>query len=251
MADEAAIDLQEANVALAQSRLPFATLTSPIAGTVAAVSLAAGDSVTASSTTAVVTVLGPDGYTVTTSVPLTRIDIVTVGQRAQVTTPSTDATLTGTVSSIGVLDTSTTADPAYAVELALDATDAKLYDGASAQVHLSVAGAEQVLTVPTSAVHVDGATATVQVLKDGTPTDVTVTRGAVGAERTEITDGLAAGDEVVLADNDEAIVSSTSTTNQGLSGLGGDGGDQVGPPQFVFDGGGQGGPPAGFTNGKG
>ena len=129
---------------------------------------------TASSTTAVVTVLGPDGYTVTTSVPLTKIDIVKVGQTAQVTTPSTDATLTGTVSSIGVLDTSTTADPAYTVELALDPTDAQLYDGASAQVHLSVAGADQVLTVPTSAVHVDGATATVQVLKDGTPTDVTV-----------------------------------------------------------------------------
>jgi multidrug efflux pump subunit AcrA (membrane-fusion protein) len=249
LADQAAIDLEEANVALAQSRLPFASLTSPIAGTVAAVSLAVGDSVSASSTTAVITVLGPDGYTVTTSVPLTKIDIVTVGQTAQITTPSTDAKLTGTVSSIGVLDTSTTADPAYTVELALDATDAKLYDGASAQVHLSVAGADQVLTVPTSAVHVDGATATVQVLKDGTPTDVTVTRGAVGAERTEITDGLSAGDEVVLADLDQAIESSTSSTSTGLSGLGGDA-NQGGPPDgFVFDGGGQGGPPAGFTGG--
>ncbi|WP_456844428.1 HlyD family efflux transporter periplasmic adaptor subunit [Cellulomonas sp. P5_C6] len=249
LADQAAIDLQEANVALAQSRLPFSNLTSPIAGTVAAVSLAAGDSVSASSTTAVITVLGPDGYTVTTSVPLTKIDIVTVGQTAQVTTPSTDTTLTGTVSSIGVLDTSTTADPAYTVELALDPTDATLYDGASAQVHLSVAGADGVLTVPTSAVHVDGATATVQVLKNGAPTDVTVTRGAVGAERTEITDGLSAGDEVVLADNDQAIVSSTSSTSSGLSGLGGDSTDQGPPAGFVFDGGGQGGPPAGFTGG--
>ncbi|MET0788525.1 MAG: HlyD family efflux transporter periplasmic adaptor subunit [Cellulomonas sp.] len=246
LADQAAIDLQEANVALAQSRLPFATLTSPIAGTVAAVSLAVGDSVSASSTTAVITVLGPDGFTVSTSVPLTKIDIVTVGQTAQVTTPSTDTTLTGTVSSIGVLDTSTTADPAYTVELALDPTDAQLYDGASAQVHLSVAGAEEVLTVPTSAVHVDGATATVQVLKDGTPTQVTVTRGAVGAERTEITDGLAVGDEIVLADLDQAIESSTSTTT-GLSGLGGDSTEQQGPPGgFVMDGNG---PPPGFTGG--
>lgn len=247
VADQAAIDLAEANVALAQSRLPFATLTSPIAGTVAAVSLAPGDPVTASSTTAVVTVLGPDGYTVTTSVPLTSIDIVTVGQTARVTTPSTDTTLTGTVSSIGILDTSTTADPAYTVELAVDPTDEKLYDGASAQVRITVAGADEVLTVPTSAVHVDGTTATVQVLADGAPTEVTVTRGAVGAERTEITDGLAVGDEVVLADLDEPVESGTSTTT-GLSGLGGDQVEMPGPPEgFVMNGDLGGGPPAGFT----
>ncbi|GEL96804.1 HlyD family efflux transporter periplasmic adaptor subunit [Cellulomonas terrae] len=247
VADQAAIDLAEANVTLAQSRLPFATLTSPIAGTVAAVSLAPGDAVTASSTTVVVTVLGPDGYTVTTSVPLTSIDIVEVGQTAQVTTPSTDATLTGTVSSIGVLDTSTTADPAYTVELAVDPTDERLYDDASAQVRITVAGADEVLTVPTSAVHVDGTTATVQVLEGGTPTEVTVTRGAVGAERTEITDGLAVGDEVVLADLDEPIESGTSATT-GLSGLGGDQVEMPGPPEgFVMNGDLGGGPPAGFT----
>jgi HlyD family secretion protein len=251
VADQAAIDLAAANVTLAQSRLPFATLTSPIAGTVAAVALAPGDAVTASSTTAVVTVLGPDGYTVTTSVPLTSIDIVSVGQTAQVTTPSTDAALTGTVASIGVLDTSTTADPAYTVELAVDPTDETLYDGASAQVRITVAGADEVLTVPTSAVHVDGTTATVQVLQDGTPTEVTVTRGAVGTERTEITDGLAVGDEVVLADLAEPIASSTSTTT-GLSGLGGDQTEMMGPPEgFVMNGDMGGGPPAGFTQRSG
>ncbi|KQR17087.1 efflux RND transporter periplasmic adaptor subunit [Cellulomonas sp. Leaf334] len=247
VADQAAIDLAAANVTLAQSRLPFATLTSPIAGRVAGVSLAPGDAVTASSTTAVVTVLGPDGYTVTTSVPLTAIDIVSVGQPAQVTTPSTDTSLTATVAGIGILDTSTTADPAYTVELAVDPTDEQLYDGASAQVRITVAGADEVLTVPTSAVHVDGTTATVEVLEDGTPTEVAVTRGAVGTERTEITDGLTVGDEVVLADLDEPIESSTSTTT-GLSGLGGDQTEMPGPPEgFVMNGDLGGGPPAGFT----
>lgn len=240
LADQAAIDLAEANVALAQSKLPFATLTSPIAGTVAAVSLAVGDSVEASSTTAVVTVIGTNGYTVTTTVPLNKIDIVQVGQSAKLTTPSTDAQLTGTVSSIGVLDASTTSEPAYTVVLALDPTDVQLYDGASATVRIAVAGADEVLTVPTSAVHVDGTTATVQVLQDGTPTDVTVTLGAVGAERTEITDGLSVGQEVVLADLDQAIDTGTSSTSNGLSGLGDD--DQA-PQGFVVDGG----PPPGFT----
>ena len=87
-------------------------------------------------------------------------------------------------------------------------------------------------------------------LQDGTPTEVTVTRGAVGTERTEITDGLAVGDEVVLADLDEPIESSTSTTT-GLSGLGGDQTEMVGPPAGFVMNGDMGGPPAGITQRSG
>ena len=246
LADQAAIDLAEANVALAQSSLPFATLTSPIAGTVAAVSLTSGESVTASSTSAVVTVIGTNGYTVTTTVPLNKIDIVKLGQAATLTTPSTDTKLTGKVASIGVLDASTTSEPSYTVVLALDPTDVQLYDGASATVRISVAGADEVLTVPTSAVHVSGTTTTVQVLKDGKPSDVTVTVGAVGAERTEITQGISLGQEVVLANLDQAISTGTSSTSRnGLSGLGGSQ-DQGPVGGFDFQGGP---PPAGFTGG--
>ncbi|WP_426593117.1 HlyD family efflux transporter periplasmic adaptor subunit [Cellulomonas sp. McL0617] len=248
LADQAAIDLAEADVALAQSKLPFATLTSPIAGTVAAVSLTAGQSVTASSSTAVITIIGTNGYVVTTTVPLNKIDIVKLGQSASLTTPSTDTKLTGKVSSIGVLDESSTSEPSYTVVLALDPTTVQLYDGASATVRLSVAGADQVLTVPTSAVHVNGTTTTVQVLKNGTPTDVTVTVGAVGAERTEITKGISLGQQVVLANLDQAISTGTSSTNSGLSGLGGNS-TQGGPGSF--QGGFQGGPPAGFAPGGG
>jgi hypothetical protein len=100
-----------------------------------------------------------------------------------------------------------------------------------------------VLTVPTSAVHVDGTDATVQVLKDGTPTSVTVERGAVGAERTEIVSGVALGDEVVLADTAQPIDSGSSSSSRGLSGLGDDGSQG-----FVVDGGF--GPPAGVAPGQ-
>ena len=176
---------------------------------------------------------------------------MSVGQTAQVTTPSTDAALTATVSSIGVLDTSTTADPAYTVELAVDPTEEKLYDGASAQVRITVAGADEVLTVPTSAVHVDGTTATVQVLEDGTPTEVTVTRGAVGTERTEITDGLVGrrrggprgprrADRVQHVDDDGPVGPGRRPT------------EMAGPPEgFVMNGDMGGGPPAGFTQRSG
>lgn len=240
LADQAAVAAAQAEVAVAQAALPFGTLTSPLAGTVAAVSLAPGDTVGASSSTAVVTVLAGDGHTVTTAVGLADIDLVAVGQTATVTTPSTDASLTGTVSSIGVLDVSTTSEPSYTVEIALDATQERLFDGASAQVVVQVAGVDDVLTVPTSAVRTaDGAT-TVQVLDGDAPTTAEVEVGAVGAERTEILSGLSEGDEVVLADLDQPVEGASGSTSTGLSGLGD---DQRGPVVL------QGGPPAGFQGG--
>jgi HlyD family secretion protein len=222
LADQAAIDQAEADLAVAQSALGMVDLTTPIAGTVASVAIAAGDAVEASSTTAVITVLGEDGYTVSTTVSLSQVDLVEVGQSAQVRAGSTDEELTGTVTGIGLLNASTTSsDPSYSVDIALDPSDAALFDGSSAQVSIVVAASDATLTVPSSAVHLDGGTATVQVLRDGTVEEVEVERGAVGPERTEIADGLAEGDEVVLADLGQAMTTDDATSGTGLSGLGG------------------------------
>lgn len=222
LADQAAIDQAEADLAVAQSALGMVDLTTPIAGTVASVAIAAGDAVEASSTTAVITVLGEDGYTVSTTVSLSQVDLVEVGQTAQVRASSTDEELTGTVTGIGLLNASTTSsDPSYTVDIALDPSDAALFDGSSAQVSIAVAASDATLTVPSSAVHLDGGTATVQVLRDGTVEEVEVERGAVGPERTEIADGLAEGDEVVLADLGQAMTTDDATSGTGLSGLGG------------------------------
>lgn len=225
LADRAAIDLAAANVEIARAELGMVSLTSPIAGTVGAVSIAAGDVVTASSTTAAITILGDKGHTVTTTVSLAVIDTVVVGQPAEVTVASTDEVLTGTVAAIGVLNISESSTPAYTVVITLDPTDAPLFDGASAQVTITVSGNDETLTVPTSAVHVDGTTVTVTVLRDGTPVDVEVQTGAVGSELTEILSGLAAGDEVVLADLAAPLVGDEAETDTGLSGLSGDSGE--------------------------
>ena len=95
--------LAEANLAIAQDAATRNALTSPIAGTVAAISIAAGDTVAASSTSAVVTVIGDDGFVVTTTVPLSSIETVEVGARAEVTAASTPEAQVGAVSSIGCL----------------------------------------------------------------------------------------------------------------------------------------------------
>jgi hypothetical protein len=114
-----------------------------------------------------------------------------------------------------------------------------------------------VLVVPTSAVAADGSARTVRVLDGADVRTVTVTTGAVGPELTEITDGLSAGDEVVLADLAQQLVQDDDESS-GLTGLGSDGSDARGGfpggdvpgggfpgGGFPQGGGGFGGPPSG------
>ncbi|MEK8225919.1 efflux RND transporter periplasmic adaptor subunit [Oerskovia sp. M15] len=109
--------------------------------------------------------------------------------------------------------------------VALDPQDDTLYEGSSAQASITVAGGTDVLVVPTSAVRSDGTTRTVSVLSDGKVTVVTVEVGAVGQETTEITAGLEAGDEVVLADLSQEMVTDEESSS-GLTGLGDSGSTQ-------------------------
>ena len=219
LSDRAAIDAAQSQVAVATEELTLVTLTSPIAGTIGAVSITVGQQVSASATSAVITVLGTDGYVVDLTVPLTSLEKVKVGQTATALVPTTSTPLTGRVSSIGVRNVSSTSTPEYDLVVALDAPTDPLFDGSSAQVAIAVAATGQVITVPTSAVHVSGQSATVQVLAGGQVSEVTVQRGAVGAELTEITSGLTVGQVVVLADRSQQLPSSSTNQSSGLAGL--------------------------------
>ena len=70
------------------------------------------------------------------------------------------------------------------------------------------------------------ASAFVTLLQNGKPARRTVTTGAVGTTRTEITDGLAAGDTVVLADTGADVPASSTTS--GRTTFGGPGGGLTG-----------------------
>lgn len=248
LADRAAVGVAEADLAIAQAAAEAGTLTSPIDGTVAQVALAVGDEVTAGSDSAVVTILGDEGFLVATTMDLADVMVLEVGQAVTGTIGGYDGEVTGEVATIGLTDVSETLSPQFTVEIAVADPTVGLFEGASARVEVTVAERTGVLTVPTSAVSVAGATATVSVLgDDGEPSDVEVTTGAVGAELTEITEGLSEGQQVVLADLD-AELETEDDTSSGLSGLGGDSDMSSGG----FDGGGfGGGQPPGGTGGFG
>ncbi len=225
--DQASIDTAEANLADAQQAVGGANLVSTIAGTVAAVSIAAGDSVTAgsSSSSPQVVVIGTgSNYQVTTAIAVADIAKVAVGQQAVITPDATNTVESGRVSAIGVLATTGTTSTTYPVTITLDSTSLGQLSGAEANVSIVVKKSVGVMTVPSSAVQTIGANHLVTVV-DGTTTNaVRVTLGTVGDVLTQVTSGLRQGQAVSLASIQEPLPSTSTTTRAGLGGLGGAGG---------------------------
>jgi hypothetical protein len=174
-----------------------------------------------------VTIVGPGAEQVQTTVSLANVDLVKPGERAQVRVDGVSAPITGTVTSIGALNSTTGSSTTFPVTVLLAATNSHLFDGAGAAVAITVGQVGNVVTVPSSAVHTLGTRHTVTVLSGGKPTTTRVQTGAVGVDRTQITSGLTLGARVVLAQLN-APVPSSSTTNLRRGGLGGGTGGGLG-----------------------
>jgi multidrug efflux pump subunit AcrA (membrane-fusion protein) len=227
--DQAALDLATAQLASAQQDLADANLLSPIAGTVASVSIAAGAAVSAGSNVgpssgAAIVILGPGSFVVTTNVAVTNIANVLVGQQATITPDATSKTIAGTVTSIGLVASTTSSPTGYPVTLSMGSTSGmQLTSGAAANVSIITKGATAVASVPSSAVQTVGTTHFVTEYQNGTTSRVRVTLGTVGDILTQITGGVKPGATVVLADLNLPIPASSATTT-GRTGIGGAGG---------------------------
>jgi macrolide-specific efflux system membrane fusion protein len=214
----------------AAEALADATLRSTIAGTVASVDLSVGDTVsgtaasgpadgsTDGSTTGTITVLSTDAFDVDVSVSASDLASLKKGLQSQITPTGTTQTLFGTVSSVGmVAESSTSGSSTFPVTIAVTGKVTGVYAGSSASVSIIVRQLQDVLTVPTAAVHnTDGAT-TVTVSKDGKQHQQAVTLGDVFGAQTVVTKGLAEGDQVVVATL--RLPSGTGNTN-GTNGRG-------------------------------
>jgi multidrug efflux pump subunit AcrA (membrane-fusion protein) len=246
--DQATVDADAADVTVAEQALKQATVVSPLNGTVAAVAIAPGGSVSAR--TAAVTVIGHGQDEVTTTVGDLQLDQVTIGERATVLPDGSSRPIQGRVTAIGLLPvTSATSSPATnsgATSSASSATTSAtypvtiglpvggLFSGSGANVSIIVKQTSHVLTVPTSAVTTLGTRRIVMTESKGKPTRTIVQVGAVDAIRTEITSGLKSGDKVALARLNEPLPSSSGTlTNRGgFAGAGGAGVGGAGTGRF-------------------
>ncbi|BCJ46714.1 hypothetical protein GCM10010168_37640 [Actinoplanes ianthinogenes] len=185
--NSAEVTLEEKEDALAG-----ATITAPIAGRVLSVSGKVGSQVSSGST--FITLADVYDMQISADFPEADADHLAVEQKAVITLADKpgetfDATLV-VVDPVGTSDGTLTT---FGVVLSFVDAPEDLLVGQSAQVKVTTGSKEDVLRVPSTAVHdVSGTTGTVQ--KDGAV--VTVRIGLRGDRYTEITSGLTEGDAV-------------------------------------------------------
>lgn len=211
--DEASIDQAWAELIAAQQARAGAVIKAPAKGTVAQVSVSPGDSASAGSTA--ITVIAPGLATVSLSASSSQVTQLKPGQAVYATPAGAATSLAGTVTSVSNVPSSSSSTT-YPVVVTLTKPDASLLVGTTASVEIVTGEAKDALTVPTSAV----TNGTVEVLDGDSVQRVRVTTGLVGRTRTVVTEGLKAGQQVVLADLSQPLPTGDSTQQSGFGSRG-------------------------------
>lgn len=237
---QTAVDKDEVALEQAKATLAATTLRASLAGTVGTISAVQGQSSSGSSGSAASsstsTSSGTAGSTGSTgsssagsssssaglveildaahlqvTADVAEADIVKVknGQPATVVFAASNKTVQGKVSAIDTTSTVTNNVVEYGVTITLDASAASLRVGQTATVTVTTGTRQDALSIPTSALTKAGDRYTVLRRANGADSTVEVQTGLVGTTDTEITSGLAEGDEVVIA------LTTASTTNGG------------------------------------
>jgi multidrug efflux pump subunit AcrA (membrane-fusion protein) len=210
-ADQASADAAAAQVTVAQQDLAAATVVSPLSGTVTEVSVTPGASASAGSTA--FEIAGLSSFQVLTSVPVTDMPELKVGEQASVQPDGVSTPVSGSVVSIGLMPDTSESPPTYPVTIGLSGQPSGLHPGGYASVTIVTARGSGV-SVPTSAVHYSGSKATVTVYAGGKARVTKVKIGTRGPVMTQVTAGLRIGQQVVLA-NLNAPLPNNNPTNQG------------------------------------
>ncbi|HVA96025.1 MAG TPA: efflux RND transporter periplasmic adaptor subunit [Candidatus Acidoferrales bacterium] len=245
--------ISQAQAALQSASLSYqatqnATVTAPVGGTVANLSVSAGSSVTASnnnsnsssssssnssstssssssnSSSSTVLVIGNfSNLSVVAQVNEVDLPSIKVGQNATVTLDAfPNQTFVGKVVNVDSIGTSSSGVVTYNVYIDLVSPPSEIKSGMTASVNIQTARADNVITVPTAAVQTSNGSSYVRVLKNGQLTEVPVTTGISDDTNTEISSGISEGDTVVIGTS--TTTSGSSSTASPFSGAGGRGG---------------------------
>lgn len=141
-----------------------------------------------------------DAETLQLKVEIDELDIdgVEAGQKAEVVFDAfEDEVYEGTVKKISGVGKNTGGVTTYTVTIELEG-DAHLKNAMSATATIELECRDNVLLIPVDAVQTIDGEKYVQVVSDETTTQVPVTLGLVNEEYAEVTDGLSAGEQVVV-----------------------------------------------------
>jgi multidrug efflux pump subunit AcrA (membrane-fusion protein) len=159
-------------------------------------------------------------------------------QKSSTATSGSSTNYYGTVSSVGLIATSSGSVASFPVTVEVTGAPTGLYAGSSATLTITVKELSTVVEVPTGAISYSGGKAQVTVVTGGHHVTRSVTTGQVSTGDTEITSGLHSGEKVL-----EQVVTfqgglSGGRSLLGSSGSSGSGGLPSGFPSGGFPGGG-------------
>ena len=239
----------------AQAALSAASMTSPIAGTVAQVNIAVGDKVgntsssgtstpssagagassssSSSSTTAQIVVISTTAWVVQASVGSADLPALKKGLQAEITPTGSATKVFGTVTSVGIIAASSSSGSAtFPVTISITGSPKGLYAGGAADVTIIVKQVENVMTVPTNALHTENGKTVVHQIANGAQISTPVTVGTTFGPVTQILSGLKAGDKVVGTSlrNGGGPAGGTRSRQGGGGGTGGGFGSGFGGP---------------------
>lgn len=227
----------QAKLSSAQSALGQASLVSPIDGVVASVNIAVGSNVGAASSgassaagrsgasggggagggsggngglsagsgsgtgssSADISVITTNAWVVDATVTSTDLPSLKPGLEVQILPTGTRQPIFGTVSSVGLVATSSSSGAAqFPVTIAVTGHPTGLYAGTTASVSIVVRQLQNVLAVPTAAIRTSGGQTVVTVLSGTRQVTTPVTLGQIFGAQTQVTAGLTVGQQVVL-----------------------------------------------------
>ena len=200
------------------AQVDASTLIAPVAGVITEVNVTAGFDAPAGAAI----VIDAPTFQVTTDVVESDLADVKVGQTANVAIDAIDAEVEGTVTAVAPTTTSDGSGGvvSYPVTVTLDEAPTDLRSGMSADVTITVASANDVLTVPSAALLGTEGDYRVRTLDAAGAVVVTpVEVGLVTSTAAEITGGLAEGDTVVTGTASD--LAGTTNNNGGFGGPGG------------------------------
>jgi RND family efflux transporter MFP subunit len=207
---EIALRQSENNLDKAKEKLQDYYIKAPFDGVVTGLSVEAGDSVSRS--TVLASVITRD---MQVAVSLNEVDAAKVAEGNSVTL-SFDAlpelALSGKISRIDTIGTTTQNVVSYDAKIALDKQDASLKPGMSASAEIAVAERQSVLLIPNAALATANGKTSVKTVK-GTREIVT---GLTDDVSTEIVSGLSEGDQVLIETVASAAKSGSSSVFSSL-----------------------------------
>ncbi len=143
-------------------------------------------------------IIVPDAWKLEATVGTADVASLKAGQAAVVTPKGTETHVTGTVDSVGIVASGASGQAAtFPVTVRVNDPSSALFAGSSADGVVTTDTVKDVVSVPGNAVEYAGTQAQVRVPDGATGRLVPVTTGRQFGDRTEITSGLAVGDEIL------------------------------------------------------